>query len=292
MAPASKLPFLPLIAAAAALLLPVRGGEAVGDGAFDITKILGGFPEFSALNALLVDTDLAPVINSREKVTVLALNNTAIAEAAAAESHAGEPPGLPRAFAVDLLSLHVVLDYVDEPRLEALRRGRNGEGSVLTTLLQATRAVPRGGGLLRVASSGDGGGRITFSSAAPGGARNATFEGLVATRPYSVSVIKVSGFVVPPSVRFLQPFPPRARHMSAPPSRAPAPAPAPIGPVPTPNLTGTPPPEEEEEEGVIPIPSVHGGMSAQPSAAGHGAASSWSGLAAALGIMACLLGRL
>ncbi|KAL6629949.1 hypothetical protein ACP70R_029714 [Stipagrostis hirtigluma subsp. patula] len=274
MAPTNKPPFLLLLLVA--LLLPARGLAA---GAFDITKILGGFPEFTALNALLTETELAPVINSREAVTVLAPNNTAIA---AARRH------LPRSFVVDLLSLHVVLEYLDEPKLAALQRGRRGDGSALTTLLQAARAVPRGAGFLRVVP-GDGG-RIVFTSEAPGAHRNATFEGQVATQPDSISVIKVSGFVVPHGLRFPQ-LPPRARHMSAPPRRAPAPAPA---PVPAPNVTGTPPPLPEEETGVIPIPSVHGGMAAKlPSAAGRGAASRWSGLAVGLGIITtCLLGRL
>ncbi|XP_062217273.1 fasciclin-like arabinogalactan protein 3 [Phragmites australis] len=288
MAP-NKLPFLLV-----ALLL---AAPSLASG-FDITKILAGFPEFSIFNTMLTETGLAPAINNREAVTVLAPNNTAIAAASRGA------PRLPRSFVVDLLALHVVLDYLDAPKLAALQRGRKGEGSVLTTLLQSTRAVPRGAGFLRIASGA--GDRITFSSASPGGPRNATFERQVVAQPHSASVLQVSGFVVPPGIRFPQPFPPRARHMSGPPSQAPAPAPGPqppvsgsgplvptpIRPVPTPNLTDTPPPVPEES-GVIPIPSVHGGMAAKlPSAAGHGAESWWSGLAVALGITTCLLGRL
>ncbi|RLN03847.1 hypothetical protein C2845_PM13G09460 [Panicum miliaceum] len=66
--------------------------------------------------------------------------------------------------------------------------------------------------------------------------------------------------------------------------------PSPMKPVPTPNLVDTPAPVPEET-GVIPIPSVHGGLAAKvPSAAGRSAASWWSSIAAgvALGMTTCL----
>ncbi|GJN19146.1 hypothetical protein PR202_gb06388 [Eleusine coracana subsp. coracana] len=293
---------LPVFLVLAVLLLV----PAPAAGAFNITKILADFPEFDVLNALLLDTGLAHAINTREAVTLLAPNNTAFVALAR-----GAPRGTTRSFITDLLALHVVLDYLDAPKLAAMQRGRRGDGSVLTTLLQSTRNVPRGAGFLRVVSlasnaSASGGDRVTFSSAAPGGQRNATFERQVVAQPYNVSVLKVSGFVVPPGIKFVQPFPPpRARrHVAAPPpGQAPGPAPAPgpmhppvsgsgplipspVRPFPTPDLTDSPPPLPEEETGVIPIPSVHGGMAAKlpPSAAavGHKAANWWSGLAVVL----------
>ncbi|KAJ1278149.1 hypothetical protein BS78_04G057200 [Paspalum vaginatum] len=282
-----------------ALLLPappsLGAGFGAGVGAINITNILAGFPEFSAFSAMLSETSVAFAIEGRDKVTVLAPNNTAVAAAFRGL------PRVPRSFLADLLALHVVLDYIDEPRLGALQRGgRRGEGSLLATLLQATRA-PRGGtGFLRV-YSGDGG-RATFTSAAPAGRRNATVERLVAAQPDSAAVLQVSGFVVPPGIRVPQPFPPtpRARHMAAPPGQALAGAPgpqaqapfygsgplvpSPVRPMPTPYLIDTPPPVPIET-GVIPIPSVHGGMAAKlPSAAGHSAAIWWTGVAAVIGI--------
>ncbi|GJM90359.1 hypothetical protein PR202_ga06631 [Eleusine coracana subsp. coracana] len=216
MAPNEQLPFLLL-----ALLLLVPPPAA---GAFNITKILADFPEFDVLNALLLDTGLAHAINTREAVTLLAPNNTAFVALAR-----GAPRGTTRSFIADLLALHVVLDYLDAPKLAAMQRGRRGDGSVLTTLLQSTRDVPRKAGFLRVGSSSNasasGGDRVTFSSAAPGGQRNATFERQVVAQPYNVSVLQVSGFVVPPGIKFVQPFPPpRARrHVAAPPpGQAPA----------------------------------------------------------------------
>ncbi|EES04622.1 hypothetical protein BDA96_04G067700 [Sorghum bicolor] len=311
-------PFLHLLLVLLAVLLPVpipSLGAGYGEGAdtIDITKILAGFPEFSSFSAMLNETSVAAAIKSRDKVTVLAPNNTAVAVAF------GGLPKIPRSFLADLLALHVVLDYIDEPTLGALKRGRIGQGSVVTTLLQAMRAVPRGTGFLRVFSGPDG--RATISSAAPAGQRNATVDRVVAAEPYSLAVLQVSGFVVPPGVRVPKPFPPprasppgvrgapkpfpppMARHMAAPPGRAPAAAPgphhepfigsgplvpSPIRPMPTPSLTNGPP--AAPGTGVIPIPT-HGGMASKvPSAAGAGrsAATWWTGVAVALGIMTCL----
>lgn len=289
---------LPLLLAALAVLLPaprsLGAGFGAGAGAVNITKILAGFPEFSAFSAMLTETRVALAIRGRDKVTVLAPNNTAVAAAFP------DTPRVPRSLLADLVALHVVLDYIDEPRLGALRRGRDGSGTVVTTLLQVLRPPPRGVGFLRVCS-GDGGRATMITSAAPAGRRNATVEGQVAAQPYSVAVLQVSGFVVPPRIRVPRAFPPRAsRHMAAPPGQAPSPAPAPgpeapplvgsgplipspIKPVPTPNLGDNPAPVPVET-GVIPIPSGHGGMAAKlpASAAGHRAASWWNGIAVAL----------
>lgn len=300
----------PFLLVLLALLLPASpslgAGFGEGAGTIDISKILAGFPEFSTFSTMLTETNVALAIDGREKVTVLAPNNTAVS---AAFGGMLRIPHIPRSFLADLLALHVVLDYIDEPRLGALKRGSRGQGSVVTTLLQAIRTVPRGTGFLRFYSGPDGG-RATISSAAPGALRNATVDRVIVAQPYSLAVLKVSGFVFPPGIRVPQPFPPRARHMAAPPGHAPAAAPgphahapgqhepfvgsgplvpSPIRPMPTPNLTVTPPPAPDETS-VIPIPSVHGGMAANlPSAAGRSAASWWTGVfTVALGIRTCL----
>ncbi|CAO2166277.1 unnamed protein product [Urochloa humidicola] len=285
-------PFLLVLLAVLLPAPPTLGATfGAGPGAIDITKILAGFPEFSALSAMLTETNVALAIAGRDKVTVLAPNNTAVATVF------GAKPRVPRSLLADLLALHVILDYIDEPRLGALI-GR-GDGSVVTTLLQAQRAPPFGVGFLRV-FSGDGG-RAAFASAAPGRARNVTtVVRQVVAKPFSVAVLQVSGFVVPPGIRFPRAFPPRASsHMAAVPVPASEPqqapvvgsgplVPSPIRPVPTPNLTETAP--VPVETGVIPIPSGHGGMAAKlpPSAAGHRATSWWSGVTMALGISTCL----
>ncbi|XP_025806384.1 fasciclin-like arabinogalactan protein 3 [Panicum hallii] len=277
MAPCSKLP--PLLVTLAVLLPAPRSlgaGFGVGAGTIDVTKVLAGFPEFSTFSSMLTETNVALAISSRDKVTVLAPDNTAVAAAFSGTLR------VPRSLLVDLLALHVVLDYIDEPRLGALQHDRKGEGSVVTTLLQVLGAPPRGVGFLRI-YSGDGG-RAMLSSATPGGlGRNATVEKLVTAKPYSVAVLQVSGFVVPPGIRVQRAFPPRtSRHMAAPPRKPAAPAPAsrrrPDPPRRPQSDTPAPVPQETQ---VIPIPSVHGGLAAKvPSAAGRSAASWWSGIAA------------
>ena len=118
------------------VLLPappsLGAGFGAGAGTIDITKVLAGFPEFSTFSSMLTETNVAFAISSRDKVTVLALNNTAVTTVAF-----GSMLLVPRSLLADLLALHVVLDYIDEPRLGALQRDRKGEGSVVTTLLQA-----------------------------------------------------------------------------------------------------------------------------------------------------------
>jgi hypothetical protein len=259
---------------------------------FDVAKIIAGFPDLGAFATLLVQTGLASAINAHPIVTVLAVNNTDLAAALG---------GIPPKATADVLALHAVLDFLDTERLDALRKGRTGDGSIVTTMLQGTGSGARGRGAGFVRVSGGDDGRITFSSAAPGvgASRNATLLKVVTRQAFSVIVLQVSGLIVPPGIvvpRAPAPSPhsPRARHMSLPPTPGPAPAYSPVPPVmPEPEPEGpktTPPPSS-----VIPIPSVHGGVAAKIPApnAGHMVTGSWwSGAGAALGIMACLLASL
>jgi len=92
---------------------------------------------------------------------------------------------------MDLLALHVVLDYIDEPRLGALQRDRKGEGSVVTTLLQARPCTRcRAAGVPpRSASTPGTAGAPCSPPPRPGGlGRNATVEKQVTAKPYSVAV--------------------------------------------------------------------------------------------------------
>ncbi|KAM0897877.1 hypothetical protein ACQ4PT_022273 [Festuca glaucescens] len=259
---------------------------------FDVAKIIAGFPELGAFATLLAQTGLASAINAHPIVTVLAVNNTDLA---------GALGGIPPRATADVLALHAFLDYLDTERLDALRRGRTGDGSIVTTMLQGTGAGARGRGAGFVRVSGGEDGRITFSSAAPGAgeSRNATLVKVVTRQAFSVIVLQVSGLIVPPGLvvaRAPAPSPqkPRARHMSLPPTPGPAPVYSPVSPVmpePEPEVPKTTPPPSA----VIPIQSVHGGVAAKIPAAAAGrmaAGSWWSGAGAALQIMACLLASL
>ncbi|KAF7078499.1 hypothetical protein CFC21_082923 [Triticum aestivum] len=259
---------------------------------FDVIKILSSYPEYSAFSSLLTQTGLARAINEHPIVTILAVNNTALS------NELQGLPRLPMPALADLLALHAVLDFLDQERLDALRQGRTGDGSIVTTMLQGTGAGARGRGVGFVRVSGGDTSRITFSSGAPGGGarRNSTLVKVVTSQAFSVLVLQVSDLILPPGIVAPAPGPqiPRARHMSLPPTPAPAPmqqVPSPGMPEPEPEVPDTTPPPST----VIPIPSVHGGVAAKipEAAAGRGAVGSWwSGAGAALGIMACLLGRL
>ncbi|KAL5207227.1 hypothetical protein ABZP36_031662 [Zizania latifolia] len=284
------------------------------DAAIDIGKILGEHREFSLFSSLLASTGVARATNSREAVTVLAPNNTAVVAALR-----GVPRGADtRALLADVLSLHVILEYIDADKLEELGEGRSGDGTLVTTLLQANgKAQGRYAGFLHITIGEEEDDRVTFTSAAIGSPWNATFERAIAQLPPSVSVLQVSGFIFPPGVI---PPQPRARQTSMPPAPSPArapaagpmaqpplqpalspgpkaqpplqpllPAPAPARPTPaTPNLTNTPPPLGKVIP--IPIPSVDGGMTATlPPAAGHRVASSWSVAGLPFGLVVCLV---
>uniref|UniRef100_M8C2J2 Uncharacterized protein n=1 Tax=Aegilops tauschii TaxID=37682 RepID=M8C2J2_AEGTA len=176
-----------LTLAAALLLLPAAPASAAAAPAlFDIVKILSCFPEFSDFTCMLVDTGVARSINAQKKVTVLAASNAGLPTAALRR--------LPHPLLGDLLSLHVVLDYLDPEKPDALRLGRTGKGSKVTTLLPGDELK-----LLRVAGGEEG--RHTFSYAGPIGTGpqplNATLLRVVTSQAFNVMVLQVSGLVLP-----------------------------------------------------------------------------------------------
>ena len=74
-----------------------------------------------------------------------------------------------------------------------------GQGSVVTTLLQGMRAVPRGTGFLRVYSGRDG--RATISSAAPAGLRmGSTVRSCI--RAFTISQLAWSASRIAAAIRF------------------------------------------------------------------------------------------
>lgn len=90
--------------------------------AFNITRILDQYPQFSQFNSLLSQSGLVPVVNSRTTITVLAVNNDSI----------GDLAGKPSDVQKRILSNHVVLDYFDVLKLNKLKNER----TMITTLYQ------------------------------------------------------------------------------------------------------------------------------------------------------------
>ncbi|KAL6603722.1 hypothetical protein ACP70R_044083 [Stipagrostis hirtigluma subsp. patula] len=256
------------------LLFPAAGDAADAPAptgnAFNVTEIIGRYPEFKLFNFLLTKTGVAREVNTRKTVTVLVVHNAAV------DWLLRRSAKLPRAALVELMSVHVALDYFDAAKLAALPRG---QPTVVTTLYQTSGNARDRAGFLNVTSTPRGG--AVFVSAAPGALVSATFKKAVTAKPYNISVLEISNFVVPPGIvtRSRQPTPPvpRMRQMATAPS--PAPAPPRIAPA-------APTPDEESAEGpgdeaTAPAPSSHGHAAAQVT-------SWWVGAGAALGV-ACVL---
>lgn len=210
--------------------------------AFNITKILDQYQEFSTFNTLLTQTKVADDINSRSTLTVLALDN------AAAGAIAGEPADVLKRE----VSVHVVLDYFDVDKLAKLAK----KASTLTTLFQTSGAAAGQEGFLNVTVLKYSGG-IAVGSAAPGSILGSKIVKLVASQPYNISVLQISSAIVPAGIQNVNassatPPPPATRPAFAPKSRAP-PAPVPAAPAanaPT-TVVATPTPAAD----AVPVPA-------------------------------------
>ncbi|CAM0909018.1 unnamed protein product [Alopecurus aequalis] len=245
-----------------------------GGGGFNVTEILGRYPEFKLFNYLLAKTRVAAEVNRRSSLTILAPANSDV------DWLLRRSARLPRAALLELLSVHVLLDYYDAAKLAALPRAR----PVVATTLYQTFGPTAGdrSGFLTIVPAPNGG--AVFASAAPGALVNATFKRAVTARPYNISVLQISNFVVPPGViskpRATPPPPPK--RMS---SMAAAPSPAPVlATLPCPPVT-MPVEVEPKEEIPAAAPAPSQGYVVR-------AMMGWrSGVGVALG-MACVLAHL
>ncbi|KAL6640251.1 hypothetical protein ACP70R_022100 [Stipagrostis hirtigluma subsp. patula] len=188
-------------------------GLAAPAAAFNITRLLGEFPDFSTFNGLLSQTKLADEINRRQTITVLALDNGA----------ASGVSSLPSDVHRKVLAMHVVLDYYDTAKLGAIKN----KSALLTTLFQSSGRATDRMGFLNYTKRADG--AMVFGSAQPGAPVTSQFVKSVASRPYNISVLQVSAAIVPPGVG------------GSADGGGPSPAPAPK------SKKGAPPPEDEGE---------------------------------------------
>ena len=169
---------------AAIALLLVLVGLASPAAAFNITRLLGEFSDFSTFNSLLSQTKLAEEINRRQTITVLAVDNGA----------AGGISSLPSDVQRKVLSMHVVLDYYDTAKLGAIKN----HTTLLTTMFQSSGKATDRMGFLNFTKRSDG--VMVFGSAQPGAPKNSQMVKSVASRPYNISVLQVSAPIVPPGV--------------------------------------------------------------------------------------------
>ena len=266
---APNLPLLVLLL----LVLPAAGNAAAA-AAFNVTEILARYPAFKLFNLLLSKTRVAREINSRNSVTVLVPDNSAV------DWLLRRSARLARASLVELMSVHVVLDYIDAAKLAALPQ-RGQPAVVVTTLFQTTGTARNRTGFLNVTAAPRGG--AIFISAAPGALVSATLKRAVTARPYNLSVLQISNFVVPPGVvtRPRPPTPPmpRMRQMSIAPSPAPA---SPRAPAALPASEGDA--GEAPDAAEAPAPSSHGHVAQATS-------RWWIGAAVGM-VFACMIGYL
>lgn len=157
----------------------------VSAGALDILQILkSDSNDYSTFAKLLTDTKLVDEINSRQTITVLALNNGAV----------GAITSLPSNLQKEVLSLHVILDYYDPVKLDALKQ----KTVLLTTLFQSSGQATGQMGFLNYTELPNE--KQVFGSAVPGAPLDSNLIGVVAARPYNISVLQVSKAIIPPGL--------------------------------------------------------------------------------------------
>ncbi|EEF49277.1 fasciclin-like arabinogalactan protein 14 [Ricinus communis] len=150
--------------------------------AFNITKILSDHSDFSNFNDLLTKTQLAATINSRQTITILAVDNGNISPIS------GQSVDMQK----KILSMHVILDYYDDAKLQKLPN----KTELLTTLYQSSGQAKGQEGFLNATLVNN---QVTLGSAVPGSGLNAKLVKAVVTQPYNVSILQVSSIIMPSS---------------------------------------------------------------------------------------------
>ncbi|KAK8514193.1 hypothetical protein V6N12_008908 [Hibiscus sabdariffa] len=197
----------------------------------DIGKTLSGYSDFSDFSSMLNETGVADQINSLQTVTVLAVSN----------GNLGALSGLSSEDKKMVMSVHVVLDYYDETKLN---KSHSKHAKILTTLYQETGKARKQVGFLNMTNTGKS--PVVFASAVPNSHIEARLVKEVSTKPYDLSVLQISNLL---NVASVSPAP-YVAPVASPPRKVLAPAPAPA-----PASTSTPTPSLADEEDVSPASS-------------------------------------
>uniref|UniRef100_A0ACD5XQH4 Uncharacterized protein n=1 Tax=Avena sativa TaxID=4498 RepID=A0ACD5XQH4_AVESA len=160
------------VTAAALLASPAAAAKS-----YNITKILAAHPEFSKFNAMLTKTRLAYDINRRQTITVLAIDNAAMA--------ALDQYSLPTVR--HILSLHVLVDYYGAKKLRALSHGATASAS----MFQSTSSAGGMSGYVNI-TSGKGGKVDFFCEGADDTATPSRYVKSIKELPYDIAVLQVS----------------------------------------------------------------------------------------------------
>ncbi|CAN6280131.1 unnamed protein product [Urochloa humidicola] len=155
--------------------------------AHNITAILSERRDLAEFSRELTATGLADEIDGRNTITVLAVDDAHMAPLVAR--------GLPRDTLRRVLSLHVLVDYYDEPKLRRLPGG----SAEVSTLFQASGDAPGSAGMVGIADRR--GGRVAFApqDGGAGGAGAVFFVRSLHQAPYNISVLQVSGVMSSPA---------------------------------------------------------------------------------------------
>ncbi|KAL5201535.1 hypothetical protein ABZP36_035889 [Zizania latifolia] len=171
--PSTVLAAVVVVAVAVATVAPTPAAAK----SYNITKILAAHPEFSKFNEMLSKTRLAYDINRRQTITVLAVDNSAMASL----DHFTLPT------IRHILSLHILVDYYGSKKLHQLSHGATASSS----MFQATGSAPGTTGYVNITSHK--GGKIDFiSEDADETAKPSRFVKSVKEIPYDISVLQVS----------------------------------------------------------------------------------------------------
>ncbi|KAK8492661.1 hypothetical protein V6N13_141324 [Hibiscus sabdariffa] len=144
----------------------------------NITRLLAKHPSLSTFNHYLTLTHLAPEINSRTTITVLALDNAAMS------SLLSKSPSIYTM--KNILSLHVLLDYFGAKKLHQITNGT----ALAATMFQATGVAPGASGFVNITDLK--GGKVGFGAEDNGGSLDSLFVKSVEELPYNISVIQIS----------------------------------------------------------------------------------------------------
>ncbi|KAE8715079.1 hypothetical protein F3Y22_tig00110187pilonHSYRG00524 [Hibiscus syriacus] len=200
----------------------------------DIGKSLSSYSEFSDFVNMLNETGVADEINSKQTVTLLVVSN----------GNLGSLYGRPMETKKMVLSVHVVLDYYDEAKLN---KSHSKTAKILTTLYQQTGKARNQVGFLNMMNTGKS--AVVFASSSPNSHLEAQLVKQVTSKPYDLSVLQISNLI---DIASVSSSPTNAPAYAPPPRKVLAPAPAP-----TPSL-------DEEDNRKSPAPSKTKATDASP----------------------------
>ncbi|KAA8527066.1 hypothetical protein F0562_008705 [Nyssa sinensis] len=161
--------------------------------AHNITRILAKFPECSTFNHYLTLTHLAPEINTRQTITVCAVDNAGMADLLSKQLSI---------YAIkNVLSFHVLLDYFGAKKLHQITNGT----ALAATMFQATGSAPGSSGFVNITDLS--GGKVGFGAEDNGGNLDATFVKSLEEIPYNISVIQISNILPSPEAEAPTPGP-------------------------------------------------------------------------------------